>query len=56
MDCKSASDPERVIEPDDGVQWPNERKPIVFMDKPLKAYACFDVRLDETIPNQCRDT
>ena len=49
MDCKSASDPERVIEADEGVQCPNERKPIVFIDEQLKAEVDADPFLHSTI-------
>jgi hypothetical protein len=31
MDCSSVSDAERVFECGEGVQWPNDRKPIFFM-------------------------
>src|SRR5580658_4041129 len=33
MDCSSASAAERVCDCGEGVQWPNERKPIFFMSK-----------------------
>src|ERR1039457_5074195 len=32
MDCRSASAAERVCDCDEGVQCPNERKPIFFME------------------------
>ena len=35
MDCKSASAAERVSDWGAGVQWPNERKPIFFMQDEL---------------------
>src|SRR5918995_4665445 len=34
MDCRRASDADRVCEDGDGVQWPNDRKPIFFMTHP----------------------
>jgi hypothetical protein len=31
MDCNSASDADRVCDCGEGVQWPNDRKPIFFI-------------------------
>src|ERR1700683_3110617 len=45
IDCSNASDPDRVCEPDDDDQCPNERKPIFFTSaSTLAAQAAFLAR------------
>src|SRR5580698_6647776 len=46
IDCRSASAAERVSDCGEGVQWPNERKPIFFMQH--KSTAFHDVIINST--------